>query len=261
MAQANLAIGAGGATTWERMCLGLPTVVVSNAENQRPACRALAEEELIYYAGHYSDVSSECLADLIRTLVSGADELAAQRARVQTFVDGMGTLRMVEALLPSSCDEIRLRPANEQDIDLYFNWANEPAVRLNAINTATISWATHEVWFVAKLQDQNSWLFVLEAGGLPVGQIRFDKEEDKAHIDYSLDPVVRGRGWGKRLVTMGASLIHQVSPLKLCAKVKISNVASTSIFLALGFEVASNSDAEGYRSFYSNPFSPAGAVQ
>ena len=42
MAEADLAIGAGGTTTWERCCLGLPSLVVSIAENQRPACEALA---------------------------------------------------------------------------------------------------------------------------------------------------------------------------------------------------------------------------
>lgn len=41
MASADLAIGAGGGTSWERCCLGLPTVLVILAENQRPAALAL----------------------------------------------------------------------------------------------------------------------------------------------------------------------------------------------------------------------------
>src|SRR5450631_3824141 len=40
MARADLAIGAAGTTTWERMCLGLPSLVVSIAKNQRPAAEA-----------------------------------------------------------------------------------------------------------------------------------------------------------------------------------------------------------------------------
>ena len=46
MAGADLAIGAGGVTTWERMCLGLPALVVTVAENQRPASEALHRREL-----------------------------------------------------------------------------------------------------------------------------------------------------------------------------------------------------------------------
>ncbi len=34
MANADLAIGAGAATTWERCCMGLPTILVVCASNQ-----------------------------------------------------------------------------------------------------------------------------------------------------------------------------------------------------------------------------------
>ncbi|MEW4981710.1 MAG: UDP-2,4-diacetamido-2,4,6-trideoxy-beta-L-altropyranose hydrolase [Cycloclasticus sp.] len=42
MANADLAIGAAGATTWERCCLGLPTIQIILAENQRVAAANLA---------------------------------------------------------------------------------------------------------------------------------------------------------------------------------------------------------------------------
>ena len=35
MINADLAIGAGGSTTWERCCLGLPSIIVVNADNQK----------------------------------------------------------------------------------------------------------------------------------------------------------------------------------------------------------------------------------
>ncbi|WP_348815917.1 UDP-2,4-diacetamido-2,4,6-trideoxy-beta-L-altropyranose hydrolase [Halomonas sp. H10-59] len=41
MAEADLAIGAAGSTSWERCCLGLPTLMLVLAENQRPIARAL----------------------------------------------------------------------------------------------------------------------------------------------------------------------------------------------------------------------------
>lgn len=42
-AQADLAVGAGGSSTWERCALGLPTVLVVLADNQEPGARAVAE--------------------------------------------------------------------------------------------------------------------------------------------------------------------------------------------------------------------------
>ena len=43
MAVADLAVGAGGTTTWERACLGLPTIVAAVADNQQDNVRAIAE--------------------------------------------------------------------------------------------------------------------------------------------------------------------------------------------------------------------------
>ena len=42
MADSDLAIGAAGSTSWERCCLGLPTLMVVLAENQRNIASALA---------------------------------------------------------------------------------------------------------------------------------------------------------------------------------------------------------------------------
>lgn len=41
MAAADLAIGAVGGTAWERCCLGLPSLMITIAENQEPAAAAL----------------------------------------------------------------------------------------------------------------------------------------------------------------------------------------------------------------------------
>ena len=51
IARADLAIGAGGATTWERACLGLPSLVVSTAANQEPVAYELNKYEYIQYLG------------------------------------------------------------------------------------------------------------------------------------------------------------------------------------------------------------------
>jgi UDP-2,4-diacetamido-2,4,6-trideoxy-beta-L-altropyranose hydrolase len=44
-AEADIGIGAPGSSTWERCVLGLPSILVVLADNQRPAARAMAERE------------------------------------------------------------------------------------------------------------------------------------------------------------------------------------------------------------------------
>src|SRR5204862_6381743 len=56
MACAQLALGAGGATSWERCCLGVPTALISIAENQKGGCRALAAARAGVYLGDIAEV-------------------------------------------------------------------------------------------------------------------------------------------------------------------------------------------------------------
>lgn len=235
MARADLAIGAGGGTTWERLCLGLPTVLVTIADNQRPAAEALAEARHVHYVGHSSDVSVENLSKAILASISNPVRLAEMSLQNQLLVDGLGAPRIREFLLPTETAQTHLRRACEADVVSYFNWANDPEVRRNAIHTEAIPWATHQAWFAKKLSDPKSHLYVLDAAGLPVGQIRFDREGDEAGIDYSLDSIVRGRGWGARLVSLGMALMDRIEPVRLRAEVKAENEASRSVFSGLGF--------------------------
>lgn len=56
MNKADLSLGAGGTTTWERCFLGLPTIVTAIAENQVKICEDCATKGLIYYLGLWCTV-------------------------------------------------------------------------------------------------------------------------------------------------------------------------------------------------------------
>lgn len=98
MANADLAIGAGGATTWERCCMGLPTCVISIAENQRPTCEALSADRLTDYLGHVDQVTSELIRDRVLFFVKNSDLLLDLSKRGMRLVDGNGTDRILDEL-------------------------------------------------------------------------------------------------------------------------------------------------------------------
>lgn len=251
MAPADLAVGAGGGTTWERMCLGLPSLVVSIADNQRPACEALGRAELIQYAGSFKHVRSFDLVEALKRSIGSRERLTMCSTQCQLLVDGLGALRVAETLHQTPADELRLRPACPDDVGLYFNWANEPEVRRQAIHSEPILWKGHQAWFASKLADPHSRLFVLLAGALPVGQIRFDRQGEEAQIDYSLDVLVRQRGWGAQLVAMGVALFRQSESVGIRAEVKAENLSSRAVFSRLGFNQVASAQGEGYVSFHS----------
>jgi len=194
MAQADLAIGAGGVTTWERMCLGVPTLVISIADNQKPACQALSDAGFINYVCDWKDIGHINIKEYILSLLEMEDILRFQSVVSQTLVDGRGAVRVTESLVPSSKNDLRLRPARKDDVYTYYDWVNDPVVRSNALNSEPILLETHLAWFDKSLSDPDTFMFVLEVQGLPVGQVRFELQKDEATIDYSLDQLVRGRG-------------------------------------------------------------------
>ena len=102
IAKADIAIGAGGATTWERCCMGLPTITISIAENQRPACEALSADKVIDYLGHVDTVTSQLIRDRVLSLLKKSDLLCNLSERGMKLVDGGGVSRVTEIMIKAT---------------------------------------------------------------------------------------------------------------------------------------------------------------
>lgn len=70
MARADLALGAGGTTTWERCFLELPAIVTAIAENQFEICCDCAEVGFIYYLGRWNEVTEVDIARAVSKFMS-----------------------------------------------------------------------------------------------------------------------------------------------------------------------------------------------
>jgi len=93
MAQADLAFGAGGITTWERCCLGLPALVTVLADNQAGSAEAVAEFGAIVNLGRAEDIVA---ADYQRAVTSLTPaDLAGMSERGMSLIDGEGCRRVV----------------------------------------------------------------------------------------------------------------------------------------------------------------------
>ena len=69
MNEADLAIGAGGTTTWERCFMELPSIVISIADNQHAGCKFIAENtKVISYLGKSSDVDAVTLGQAVSSI-------------------------------------------------------------------------------------------------------------------------------------------------------------------------------------------------
>jgi UDP-2,4-diacetamido-2,4,6-trideoxy-beta-L-altropyranose hydrolase len=95
MAQADLAIGAGGTTSWERCCLGLPTVLVSIADNQRAIAGALQAAGAVVLLPSLQSFRADLPAVLTR-LGQNPGEVVKLGASAAGLCDGQGADRVAE---------------------------------------------------------------------------------------------------------------------------------------------------------------------
>lgn len=102
MAWADLMIGGGGTVTWERMCLGLPAIVISLAANQTPIQRTLAEEGLVFFLGRQDQVEAEHIAAALRNCLAKPGLLRAMSAKAMQMTEGAGS-EIVSRYLHGEC--------------------------------------------------------------------------------------------------------------------------------------------------------------
>jgi UDP-2,4-diacetamido-2,4,6-trideoxy-beta-L-altropyranose hydrolase len=98
MAEADVAIGAPGSTTYERLALGVPSILVQLSDNQRAVARGLVETGAAVVIGRREDVTLDDWVAALRR-VCGDSELRGAMATVgPRLVDGHGTERVLDAL-------------------------------------------------------------------------------------------------------------------------------------------------------------------
>ena len=102
MANADLAIGAGGSTTWERCCLGLPSAIITLADNQIETTIAQNEAGLIHYLGHFDKTSVEDISKALNTILTSPVKLQQMSERIKKLVDGKGAEKVISTIINST---------------------------------------------------------------------------------------------------------------------------------------------------------------
>ncbi len=95
MFAADLFLGAGGSTTWERCCLGLPSIVCWTAENQRAQTLALAARQVQHQLGSADEQTPESWRKALLQTIAEPSQLLYCAGRGMALVDGRGTERVV----------------------------------------------------------------------------------------------------------------------------------------------------------------------
>ncbi len=108
MIRSDLFIGAGGTTTWERLALGLPGLVVSIADNHVEISEDLDTAGYHQYLGKSHELSSEVISRAVNTLVQNPQPLNSFIEKGMGLVDAQGTQRVVEAMIQIQANDVSL---------------------------------------------------------------------------------------------------------------------------------------------------------
>jgi UDP-2,4-diacetamido-2,4,6-trideoxy-beta-L-altropyranose hydrolase len=99
MSRADLAIGAAGSSSWERCCLGLPTICIGQATHQVEMAKGLQMRGAIVNLGDAANVSVENLYETVASLIDQPERLASLSAAASELVDGKGAERVCQRLM------------------------------------------------------------------------------------------------------------------------------------------------------------------
>jgi UDP-2,4-diacetamido-2,4,6-trideoxy-beta-L-altropyranose hydrolase len=241
-ARADLVIGAGGATTWERMCIGLPSLIISIAENQDAPTASLAADGFQQSLSKGVDASSTEWHQAILHLIKEPATVLGLAQKASNLVDGLGTKRIACILFGTLIVNIKIRRITAADELLLLRWANDPEARMQSFNQKPISAEEHAQWFARKLNDPDSLILIGEdEHGLPLGLVRFDinREKKEALISISIDQSLRGLGLSTKLLKSALQYWHSIAlNIKLIAEVRDSNRRSQRLFIQLQFKSA-----------------------
>lgn len=232
---ADLAVGAGGTTSWERCCLGLPTIVVQTADNQLKLIQYLDSAGVIVNLGIWSMLTVEKVKAGVEPFLDNSRSYQQMAEKSFTISDGFGVSRVVKKLIGASSG-VMLHLACENDCGIIYKWQTTPALREYCRNPAIPTWSEHQEWFKEVLIDVDRELYLVCMRDESVGQVRLDKisEQDDAYeISILIAPDWQGKGIAKTVL----DILRKIKPhTKFMAEVLDGNNTSQKLFEAAGYQ-------------------------
>jgi UDP-2,4-diacetamido-2,4,6-trideoxy-beta-L-altropyranose hydrolase len=98
MADSDLAIGAAGSSSWERCCLGLPSILVILADNQNTSCAELGAIGAAEIIGKLEHIEQR-LPDQLSSFLAIPQTLKTCSDAASSVCDGTGTTFVVNKIL------------------------------------------------------------------------------------------------------------------------------------------------------------------
>ncbi|WP_377468994.1 UDP-2,4-diacetamido-2,4,6-trideoxy-beta-L-altropyranose hydrolase [Pontibacter silvestris] len=232
MTSCPVAVTSASGVAYEYASVGGLLYVKQTADNQQTLYQFLMKSGI---ATDYSMLHETLQQKLEPEVYEGQIQYQRQ------YFDGQSPERILQVFQSlNQGSKLTVRNAIKDDLLLLFNWANDPEVRKRSFNKTPIPFDSHSIWFEAKLQDRNTFLYVAEVNSEPAAHIRFEISDNEAIISYLISSAFRGKGLGHTVLLKGIKKLQQQLPqsLQIVGFVQKDNVASIRAFEKAGFAYA-----------------------
>lgn len=230
----HFSVGAPGTTSWERAYLGIPSIIIPLADNQRRTSK-----QLVKVGAAIKLEIDEIAQDFSKSYQTMINNKESMYLASLSLCDGLGGFRVAENINNiglKNADAIILKPAMTSDIKQVYDWQQLPSTRKFALQKKNPSWKEHQQWMKNKLSDQKNFFYIIESlkNKKNVGAVRLDKNEDNAYtISIFIDANYFRQGYAKKSL----NYINRLHPnITIQATVLEKNIASQHLFLDANYE-------------------------
>ena len=238
MLRADICIGASGMSIWERCCMGLPSLTITIANNQKKITKETSDLNISQELSISTIKDKEKLTAVVSNLIYSPKKLQKLSKNSFKICDGLGAIKVVNFL------EAKLKKVEVSDSKRLLSWRNKKFIRENSFNKKKIDEKSHKIWIK---NTQNSkkgiWLIYAE-GNIDIGHcsaIYISKKN--VSWSFYIGEKNFSPGCGIRmLVFFLKKLFFEEGISKIEAKIILDNQKSKKLHQELGFTLQSKND-------------------
>ena len=138
---------------------------------------------------------------------------------------------------------LTFRKADLSDVNLYYNWLNDPEVRENSFDSSIIKLEDHVNWFNEKIHNPDYYFYIFQNNSLNyIGQVRIQKLNDmNSVIGVTVCSEHKGMGYGSIILIESCKDFFKLNnSFIINAYIKNNNISSKIIFEKAGFSFLEN---------------------
>ena len=240
MANSDVAIGAAGTTSWERCCLGLPTIQFVAAKNQKFLAENLAKENAAVTLEKYEKLRS--------VLDDSAGWMRSVSLAAAKITDGGGAVKIAEKIVSigikvkgyGEIDVIDYANLNSSDRNYVLSMRNDDKVKKWMYTQHDISLQEHDAFLSSLIGDKKRLYLLVKFESEIIGSINFSEVSLNNSVSLGIftNPFVRIKGAGRILESTATEYAYSIWGVeKIKLEVFSDNLRAISFYEKCGFKI------------------------